>query len=412
MKTKTDSFSKFITFCVLALFLITNMIFFTSCDNGNSPNDNTNEEQNNNAPTDYCEICDGVQTENCGIEHKCNDENCVEYADKKIYKNGHTHDYCERTDCDGSTHMNADHPTGPTYPDWFEEKNIGGENSPYKIPCINDDAYTATIPEGGSIDNIEMMNLYNNSYKDYIKTFTFSDNFKQKFGNIIDEITFKVFDDQNTDELIHYNKNFDYLIGSRNDNTAGSINDVCAPIFEEITKNIKISEDTDIDKKFLMYSYNAMKNFAYNGGATGGDVNNADYNNKKANIDVILQRFNKDKGTNFSIYEKTVNENGETIYGEILPEVAERLKLMFDHAANNLDIELSDIENLYNISLVSSSAEGLRDHLIADGIEYSNTKCTNEMSTVISSVNSEYISKTTTKLNKSIFSQNYGRELC
>ena len=47
MKTKTDYFTKFI--CVLSLFLITNMILFTSCDNGNSPNDNTNEEQNNNA---------------------------------------------------------------------------------------------------------------------------------------------------------------------------------------------------------------------------------------------------------------------------------------------------------------------------------------------------------------------------
>ena len=126
MKTKTDSFSKFITFCVLALFLFTNMILFSSCDNGNSPNDNTNEEQNNNAPTDYCEICDGVQTENCGIEHKCNDENCVEYADKKIYKNGHTHDYCENNDCDGSTHKNQAH---PEYESWFQKAKIGGENS-------------------------------------------------------------------------------------------------------------------------------------------------------------------------------------------------------------------------------------------------------------------------------------------
>ncbi|MBQ3025536.1 MAG: hypothetical protein IJD23_09535 [Spirochaetaceae bacterium] len=54
MKTKTYSFTKVINFCVLALFLITNMIFFTSCDNGNSPNDNTNEEQNNTQNTDYC----------------------------------------------------------------------------------------------------------------------------------------------------------------------------------------------------------------------------------------------------------------------------------------------------------------------------------------------------------------------
>ena len=68
MKTKKNSFSKIITFCVLSLFLITNMILFTSCDNGNSPNDNTNEEQNNNAPTDYCTTCDGNQTD---PDHTC-----------------------------------------------------------------------------------------------------------------------------------------------------------------------------------------------------------------------------------------------------------------------------------------------------------------------------------------------------
>ena len=94
MKNKTNSFTKVINFCVLALFFISTLIFFTSCDNGNSPNDNTNEEQNNTQNTDYCEICDGLQTENCGIKHKCDDENCVEYSDNRIYKNGHTHDYC------------------------------------------------------------------------------------------------------------------------------------------------------------------------------------------------------------------------------------------------------------------------------------------------------------------------------
>ena len=54
MKTKTYSFTKVINFCVLALFFISTLIIFTSCDNGNSPNDNTNEEQNNTQNTDYC----------------------------------------------------------------------------------------------------------------------------------------------------------------------------------------------------------------------------------------------------------------------------------------------------------------------------------------------------------------------
>ena len=75
MKTKTNTFTKVINFCVLALFLITNMIFFTSCDNGNSPNENTKTVYCDEEPVqvtdknsashqhDFCDICEGNQTE-------------------------------------------------------------------------------------------------------------------------------------------------------------------------------------------------------------------------------------------------------------------------------------------------------------------------------------------------------------
>lgn len=399
MKTKTNSFTKVIIFCVLTFFLIINMIFFTSCDNGNSPNDNTNEEQNNNAPTDYCEICDGVQIENCGIKHKCDDENCVEYSDNRIYKNGHTHDYCERTDCDGSTHMGSDHPAGPTYPEWFKAEHIGGEGSPYRALCIDSIKYNEANPY---TTEVERFNNYQNQYKSFIEGLEFSDEFIKQFPEI-KNINFAEFAEYNVNDKISYKESFDQLINS--------INNACAPVFDSITKNIKISNDADIDKKLMLYYYNAMNNEAENGGATGGDINNANYNVKKASIDETLQRFNNAKGTNFSIYEKTTNANGEIVYGEILPEVVDRLELMFDHAADNLGIKRTDIENTYNISLCGSSTEGLHDALSDITHEISNDCATNEMSSKISSVDSELIVKAPTKLNKSIFSHDYGREL-
>ena len=236
MKTKTDSFTKFITFCVLALFLFTNMILFTSCDNGNSPNDNTNEEQNNNAPTDYCEFCDGVQTENCGIEHKCNDENCVENADEKIYKNGHTHDYCENNDCDGSTHKNQAH---PEYPTWFEEKNIGGENSPYKAFVIDNSAYNET----NDFTAKEKINDFLYKYIEYINNLTLN---KELTGDV--EINFDKINE------LGLNYKLDGLIGSSKDESGtifegiNGINDVCKPAIEEIAKNVAITnEEIDLD---------------------------------------------------------------------------------------------------------------------------------------------------------------------
>ena len=108
MKTKKNSFSKIITFCVLSLFLITNMILFTSCDNGNSSNDNTNEEQNNNAPTDYCKICDGTQEKPCGILHVCDDEECLDH-NEEAQKNGHIHDYCNEQECADKKVTDKDH---------------------------------------------------------------------------------------------------------------------------------------------------------------------------------------------------------------------------------------------------------------------------------------------------------------
>lgn len=379
MKTKTDSFSKFITFCVLALFLFTNMILFSSCDNGNSPNDNTNEEQNNNAPTDYCEICDGVQTENCGIEHKCNDENCVEYADKKIYKNGHTHDYCENNDCDGSTHKNQAH---PEYESWFQEAKIGGENSPIKIRYVNLDAQ----PDSGTATEKNQDRV--NQYKKYIKSFTLNNELSNvKLDNTVDS--------------------FDALIGSTNENAyydKNGINDVCAPAIEKITQNISNSGNI-IDKTLFKMYYQAISNEAYRIGYGYDDINNN--NEAKAKYEEtqnFLARLNGNENLPFA-NKYFYNESGK-----LNPEVVTAFDTAIQTAATKLGYE--DTTELYkyiNLSLMGNAIKGTHDY-IASSINHtiSDTCPENEMMDVIK--NAELIVQA--KLNKSIFSQDYGRELC
>ena len=379
MKTKTDSFSKFITFCVLALFLFTNMILFSSCDNGNSPNDNTNEEQNNNVPTDYCEICDGVQTENCGIEHKCNDENCVEYADKKIYKNGHTHDYCENNDCDGSTHKNQAH---PEYESWFQEAKIGGENSPIKIRYVNLDAQ----PDSGTATEKNQDRV--NQYKKYIKSFTLNNELSNvKLDNTVDS--------------------FDALIGSTNENAyydKNGINDVCAPAIEKITQNISNSGNI-IDKTLFKMYYQAISNEAYRIGYGYDDINNN--NEAKAKYEEtqnFLARLNGNENLPFA-NKYFYNESGK-----LNPEVVTAFDTAIQTAATKLGYE--DTTELYkyiNLSLMGNAIKGTHDY-IASSINHtiSDTCPENEMMDVIK--NAELIVQA--KLNKSIFSQDYGRELC
>ena len=387
MKTKTDYFTKFITFCVLALFLITNMILFTSCDNGNSTNDNTNEEQNNNAPTDYCEICDGVQTENCGIEHKCNDENCVEYADKKIYKNGHTHDYCENNDCDGSTHKNQAH---PEYESWFQEAKIGGENSPIKIRYVNLDAQ----PDSGTAAEKNQDRV--NQYKKYIKSFTLNNELSNvKLDNTVDS--------------------FDALIGSTNENAyydKNGINDVCAPAIEKITQNISNSGNI-IDKTLFKMYYQAISNEVYRLGYS------ADITTKKAldgseSIDSFEYTYIEAKA-DCSKYDGREQIPFEYKYfylenGELNPEVVTAFDAAIQTAATKLGYE--DTTELYkyiNLSLTGNAIKGTHDY-DASSINHtiSDTCPENEMMDVIK--NAELIAQV--KLNKSIFSQDYGCELC
>ena len=388
MKTKTDSFSKFITFCVLALFLITNMIFFTSCDNGNSPNDNTNEEQNNNVPTDYCEICDGVQTENCGIEHKCNDENCVEYADKKIYKNGHTHDYCKNNDCDGSSHLGADH---PEYESWFQEAKIGGENSPIKIRYVNLDAQ----PDSGTATEKNQDRV--NQYKKYIKSFTLNNELSNvKLDNTVDS--------------------FDALIGSTNENAyydKNGINDVCAPAIEKITQNIVGSNRPALDKQLFSLYYKAISNEAYRIGYNGEITiqgNNEEDNSSTQNS--MESKYIETKKA-CSHYNGNKNLPFESFYlenGKLNPEVVTAFDAAIQTAATKLGYE--DTTELYkyiNLSLMGGTIKGTHDYN-ASSINHtiSDTCPENEMMDVIK--NAELIAQV--KLNKSIFSQDYGRELC
>ena len=211
MKTKTNSFTKFITFCVLALFLFTNMIFFTSCDNGNSPNDNTNEEQNNNAPTDYCKICDGVQD------------------------NNHQHDYCGK--CEGIQ------TTPHTCPVELKAEIESIGNGTYTIANFMVDPGTTKIDE--------MVAAWLPNAERYIKDIvdSFSPEFKAKYNEELALIT-----DKNA---------FNQSTTSGFDPTINRLNDSCVPIFEEIIEKI----DTPLDRARFIRYYQALSNEAYKNGS-------------------------------------------------------------------------------------------------------------------------------------------------
>lgn len=434
MKTKTNSFTKVINFCVLALFLITNMIFFTSCDNGNSPNDK-NEEQNNTQNTDYCEICDGLQTENCGIKHKCDDENCVEYSDNRIYKNGHTHDYCNEDgcllddsvrhtthdycledDCDGSTHMGQAHPTDTS---WFKETPIGGEDSPYKVFVIDNNAYNET----NDFTAKEKINDYLDKYIEHINGLTLN---KELTGEI--EIPTTAIKNMAGDNA---EWRFDALIGttSKNEistNTIG-INDVCKPAIEKIINNVGSGDTAAVDKAYFAIYYKAIANEAYRNGYNGEFTTknqNGTYDTNDTNQ--MKNQYNKEKNKCIELcggdeYLPFENKYFYDETGKINLEVLKQFDDMIITVAENLsnsgtNVTPTDLRNIINLSLTASSIEGMHDYLSSTLLvnEHTHTDAcyNNEMyDKVIEPIAFPTLTKAPTKLNKSIFSHDYGREL-
>ena len=352
MKTKTNYFTKFITFCVLALFLVTNMIFFTSCDNGNSPNVNTN------SPTDYCEICDGVQD------------------------NKHQHDYCGK--CEGiQTTPHTCPPTPATdicdicegtqtdASHYFHVETIGGEGSAYKVayPDFNkyfDDNYDV---QAQRLDPQKMMQDFQDNYENYINSLEFSDKFKAycaaKGYEPPADIDFKTFDEYTTDlssEYTSYKNNFDYLIGSTTDDYNKSINDICKPIFKDITQNIiATSDNPELDKELTYWYYEAIRNEARKYTIDNLNSETAEYITQKNKIKTLNTSL-----LPFDSFYQEVNKNGEII--EVInPEVAKQMDLMLQKAADNMGIKLSDAQNMFNVSYIMDKLEQTHDNTVNFG---------------------------------------------
>lgn len=310
MKAKKNSFSKIITFCVLALFLFTNMILFSSCDNGNSPNDNTNEEQNNNVPTDYCEICDGVQD------------------------NNHQHDYCGK--CEGIQ------TTPHTCPVELkaEIEHIG--NGTYTIANFMVDPGTTKIDE--------MVAAWLPSAERHIKDVldSFTPEFQAKYSEELALITDKNAFTQST------TSGFDFTINR--------LNDSCAPIFEEIIENI----DNDLDVAYFKNEYEGLSLKTYkdaSGYYFDGNPAQETYNTKKDSLNkawAMMHALNS-KDQPFSIVEDIENNNCTNTTSH-MDEL-----LLKHNIANDLGISDNDLKNFINLTLNITSLDAMHDYAKAKG---------------------------------------------
>lgn len=290
------------------------------------------------------------------------------------------------------------------YPEWFKEVKIGGEDSPYKvyIPKHSYNDFNQLVD--GSINN------YLDQYQKYIASLSLNEELTG--GVEIDFAQIKELSGQNEqyklDTVIGTIKNTD-------PNTIKGINNVCAPAIEEITKNIGISGNNALDKARFKYYCWAIENYIYDIASDGCNAQSETEKNGPNGIIASWEGAHTNRGLDipFDLY---ITENNTT---SLNPQIFTEMDKMVTASVNRFttqgkQVTKEDVYNILNLSLNASAIEGMHDDLsTSHAIEHTHTdSCyNNQMVDVIGNVKVDDM-VAQAKLNKSIFSQDFGRELC
>lgn len=303
------------------------------------------------------------------------------------------------------------------YPSWFKSVSIGG-NENYNVFYIDNDAYNEY---NITFTKNEKINDYLAAYIDYINGLDLNKNLIGDVENNLKNIIIKGYS---------AGQKFDLLIGTTADDTGliysevNGINDICAPAIEEIITNVGSGDTAALHKAYFALYYRAIANEAYRNGYNGelttknqSGIYNTTTQNQQEN------KYNKEKNKCIELYgdDSNLPFNNKYFYdetGNLNPEVVQQFNTMVITAATKLGVSENEVRDIVNLSFTASAIEGTHDQLSAGLLvnehKHTDACCNNEMINLTDSIGFPEISKMTqpAKLNKSIFSQNFGRELC
>ena len=287
------------------------------------------------------------------------------------------------------------------YPEWFKEVKIGDEDSPYQV----------YVPEHSYGNNNQLVegriNQYLDQYQKYIASLSLNEELTG--GVEIDFARIKAMagtsEQYKLDTLIGIIKNTD-------PNTIKGINNICAPAIEKITKNIGISGNNALDKARFKYYCWAIENYIYDIASDGCNAQSETEKNGPNGIIASWEGAHTNRGLDipFDLY---ITENNTTTLN---PQIFTEMDKMVTASVNRFttqgkQVTKEDVYNILNLSLNTSAIEGMHDTLSSVTHTHTDECYNNEMVGVIGNVKvDDMVAKS--KLNKPIFSQDMGRELC
>lgn len=280
------------------------------------------------------------------------------------------------------------------YDDYFKIINIGGEDSGYTIAYPDNSDYQYSFYDTTTSGDY---NNYSGNFKSYIESFTFSDAFREKYAGMLYgnrlNITWKEFIENDkypsNDNQIRTNENFDYLITQ--------LNTLLTPVFEDIYESLLTTyEWTTIVRndrygslegmQYRLY-YITMLLLAYNNGYAGVTYN------EWSNFETFIQEHI------VKMWNSIHSNEGFNVtppIADILSDInndchliVEQMDILLATVANQMQVELSDLQNIVNLSLLIETLEPIGD-TSENRDPYYDNPIDNAMNTVYNEFSDEY----------------------
>lgn len=247
------------------------------------------------------------------------------------------------------------------YDDYFKIINIGGQDSAFTIAYPDNSEYQGSFYDTTTSGDY---NNYSGNFKSYIESFTFSDAFREKYASVFNgdkvNIEWREFDESSYGESYAAEYDFLYLINE--------LTTLCTPAFEDMIETFLTNYEWTLTRfnvynclkghEFYVY-YVTMILSSYNYGYSGATYNGSKWSDYESSIeDDVIDLWNR----MFSVFNTTppIADIASDINNGC-PLIVEQMNIHLAYAAEKMQVELTDLQNLLNLSFIIETLEPIGD---------------------------------------------------
>ena len=250
------------------------------------------------------------------------------------------------------------------YDDYFKIVNIGGEDSGYTIAYPDNSEYERSFYYSPYLSGD--YNNYSGNFKSYIESFTFSDAFREKYASVFNgdkvNIEWREFAESSYGENYAAEYDFLYLINQ--------LTTLCTPAFEDMIETFLTNyewtltgyNDYDCLKGYEFYIYYVtMILSSYNYGYSGATYNGSKWSDYESSIkDDVINLWNRLFSEEIFNTTPPIADIASDINNGC-PLIVEQMNIHLAYAAEKMQVELTDLQNLLNLSFIIETLEPIGD---------------------------------------------------